>query len=290
MPRLYADRFRTTLATAITTTGQTTFGVASVSGFPTLAAGDFVIISVTSTDGATNERMRVNAAPSGSTFTVVRGAEGSAAATFSTGAIVDIRLTATAAGSINATPIRPVAGGRYFYPGAFSWTVANSTTAPLLGEMNCFPILIPRAGTIDRMGLTVSTRDTVNATAVLRFGLYAYDDATDLPGTLINDAGTVTVFNAGGGSVNSEVTCSIPVTPGWYFAAVARQGTANVASLLTIGAAGATSFGSPSNTALASLGSQRGMIRFGASGALPTTTGAVSGTTDGTLPLYIRLA
>lgn len=286
MPRLYANRASTTLVGNISDSA-TSWTVADGSFFPAPTFGNVAVVTIE--QAATFERVLLTAR-SGNTFTVTRGADGTTAAAFTEGATVVLRPTASMAHNTNLTISRPIPLGYYFYPGVFTWVVGTTTTVPVNGQMNCFPILIPRRGTIDRMGLTVTTRDTVNTDAVLRFGLYSYDEATDQPGVLIADAGTVTAYNAAAGSVDAEVTTSIAVEAGWYVAAVARQGTANVAAVRSISSTGAMSLSSPANTSLASLGVQRGMWRYSATGALPSTPGSLVGTVDGTLPIYIRLS
>ena len=74
----YANGVATTLASDITTTNGTSLSVASASGFP--STGNFRVLI--------DSELLICTAVSGTTFTVIRGAEGTTAATHSSGATV----------------------------------------------------------------------------------------------------------------------------------------------------------------------------------------------------------
>lgn len=84
----------TTLAAAITTTGQTAISVASATGLPTLAAGDWTYLTLS--DGAKNnpetqwEVVKVTAI-SGTSLTVVRGQDNTSAHTWASGDWIQAR-------------------------------------------------------------------------------------------------------------------------------------------------------------------------------------------------------
>ena len=102
----YTNFATTTIATAITTTTQTSIVVADGDAFPVAASGtSFFDITVTKANG-TREIMRVVAHTSNSeTFTIGikgsasanssgRGVDNTSATTFSVGDVVELRLTA----------------------------------------------------------------------------------------------------------------------------------------------------------------------------------------------------
>jgi len=96
MPRIYVNNFNTTLSAAIVSTGATSITIASATGLPTLATGEYYLLTID--DGTNIEIVKVTAR-SGTTLTVVRGQEGTTAATFASGVAVEMR--ATAGGMVN---------------------------------------------------------------------------------------------------------------------------------------------------------------------------------------------
>lgn len=92
MAVLYTNNATTTLASAITNVA-TSLTVASGKGalFPTPTGGDFFYATLVS--GSTVEVVKVTARAT-DTFTIVRAQEGTTASAFSTGATVELRLTA----------------------------------------------------------------------------------------------------------------------------------------------------------------------------------------------------
>lgn len=98
MARLFANNAQTTLSAAITTTGQTTITVADGSVFPNPVSPDYFTCTLTQA-GSTEtswEEVKVTAR-SGNTLTIVRGIEGTTAATWASGDKCEIRWTAAAA-------------------------------------------------------------------------------------------------------------------------------------------------------------------------------------------------
>jgi len=96
MTKLFSNNAETTLAAGITTTGQTSISVTDGSVFPNPVAPDYFIATITQAATETSwEEVKVTARSS-NTLTVVRGQEGSAAATWLSGDKIEIRWTAAA--------------------------------------------------------------------------------------------------------------------------------------------------------------------------------------------------
>jgi len=87
----FANNATTTLVSGITSS-ETSISVADSSAFPVLGAGDYTYVTFDDKAG-TREVVRVTAISS-NTFTVVRGQDGTSAASFSSGDQVELRLTA----------------------------------------------------------------------------------------------------------------------------------------------------------------------------------------------------
>lgn len=79
-------------------------------------------------------------------------------------------------------------GAYYYVPGA-----STGEQVPLEGTLYATPFPLPRAMTIDRIGLYISTQG--GAGEVIRLGIY--EDSAGLPGTLVLDAGTVSATTTG---------------------------------------------------------------------------------------------
>jgi hypothetical protein len=126
----------------------------------------------------------------------------------------DLLSGSSGGGSGDLTPL--IGSGRYFGNGNPSQNSNSNGGA----EANAIavPLLLPRSGTLDRIGIIVPTGGAGSAGALLRLGLY--DFGAGYPGALILDAGTVD------GSTDGQkfITISQAVTAGWIFAVVAWQG------------------------------------------------------------------
>jgi len=91
----FSNNYSTTLSAGINST-TTTVVVQSVSGLPTLGVGDYTYLTIdTDTATPTLEVIKVTAVNAGTnTLTVVRGQDGTTAASFSTGTKVELRVNA----------------------------------------------------------------------------------------------------------------------------------------------------------------------------------------------------
>ena len=97
----FANNVSTSLSAAINAT-QTTISVADASGLPTLSSGDYIYLTIdTDTNSPTIEVVKVTGV-STNTLTVVRGQDGTTASSFSSGAKVELRVTAAALDDISS--------------------------------------------------------------------------------------------------------------------------------------------------------------------------------------------
>ena len=90
--QIFVNNVATTLASAITSTSQTSMIITSATGFPTLAGGDWAIATLVDSSG--NKEIVKITAIAGTTCTITRGEESTTARTFAAGSIVSLRLTA----------------------------------------------------------------------------------------------------------------------------------------------------------------------------------------------------
>jgi hypothetical protein len=97
----FANNVSTTLSSAINAS-QTTISVTDASGLPALSSGDYVYLTLDSNDSSpTLEVVKVTAISSNS-LTVVRGRDGTTASSFSSGAKVELRITAAGLDDISS--------------------------------------------------------------------------------------------------------------------------------------------------------------------------------------------
>lgn len=91
--QLLVNNVATTLATDITTTVQTVMVITSITGFPSITGGDWIIATLVDSSG--NKEIVKITAMTGATCTIVRGQESTSARTFlaSGPTIVSLRLT-----------------------------------------------------------------------------------------------------------------------------------------------------------------------------------------------------
>lgn len=97
----YANDAKSTLASSVASSG-TSLTVASAASFPTLGAGDVMYLTLADALNSVTEIVKCTAV-SGTTFTVVRGHEGTSAMAWSAGSNVQIRITAGLISDLLAT-------------------------------------------------------------------------------------------------------------------------------------------------------------------------------------------
>ena len=106
--------------------------------------------------------------------------------------------------------IGTTAPNRYYIAGMDAQGALGALTAVTANTLYALPIMIGRGGTIDSVGVNVST--TVNSSNV-RMGIYR--NLNGIPGTLISDLGTVGTSNPAG---FKEITgLSIRLQPGLHW-------------------------------------------------------------------------
>lgn len=115
------------------------------------------------------------------------------------------------------------------------------------------PIYIDQTTTVDR--ITIRTANTFAGTATVRLGIYNNDATTGQPSTVLLDAGTVSATAA---STNYEITINQTLTTGFYWVAMAQQGTAPTTSTYF-----GNSIGSTVNLLMASFNSPGGNANVG---------------------------
>lgn len=115
------------------------------------------------------------------------------------------------------------------------------------------PIYIDQTTTVDR--IAIRTANTFAGTATVRLGIYNNDATTGQPSTVLLDAGTVSATVA---STNYEITINQTLTTGFYWVAMAQQGTAPTTSTYF-----GNSIGSTVNLLMASFNSPGGNANVG---------------------------
>ena len=88
----FSNKFSTTLSSGINNS-VTSLSIASATGFPSLSGGKHTYVTLDNGDGTTVEVVKVTGI-SGTTLTVTRGQDSTSAAAFSSGAKVELRVTA----------------------------------------------------------------------------------------------------------------------------------------------------------------------------------------------------
>ena len=97
MPQLFANNAASTLAAAITAADTSlTLAAGTGSKFPSLAAGDFFLLTLTQAGQETSWEIVEVTARAGDVLTVVRAQEGGVAAAWGIGAKAELRITAGA--------------------------------------------------------------------------------------------------------------------------------------------------------------------------------------------------
>jgi len=135
-----------------------------------------------------------------------------------------------------------------------------------------YPVYFPEAVAVDRVAVEVTTLGT----GVVRLGLYAHDNATGRPGSLLFDWGTASVTSTG----VKEVTISSTIPAGWAWLACAWQTTNTTAFGLR---ATSLSMNSNSPVYLGTTSASAGAVTVGGSYEASSVTGAF--TTLGSLTL-----
>lgn len=142
--------------------------------------------------------------------------------------------------------------------------VPGQTSAFTQGTVYVVPFWVPKAKTLDRIGIEVTT---VAGSSVVRLGIYN-DDGDGMAGTVLLDAGTI---DSSSGTTFKEINISQALSPGLYWLASCSQGGAPTlrASSGQAGAGASIGIGSEAASNLASnvMVGYRG--NTGVAGALP---------------------
>ena len=158
----------------------------------------------------------------GAASSIVLGNISTATRSIATGPVADGSVTSAkiADGTIQ---LGDLAAAPFILPGliANTWYSARQvyggdlTPASMAADrLQCVPIFIPKATTLTEMGVYRAGGTTASATA--RLGLYT-STSEGIPGTLVLDAGTVSVSTTGAKTITG---LSQALSAGWYWAAV----------------------------------------------------------------------
>lgn len=174
-------------------------------------------------------------------------------------------------------PVYGVLFGQQVITGRWYGTLvaaANNPTNPQ-DDLCLFPFVIPKAASFDRIAVNITT---AAASTTVRLGVYAHDPATENPGALLFDAGTVDSSTTG----TKEITISETLAAGIYwFATVSQGGTPALRGSLTWQSPFPTNdvfVGNAANPSFA-------LKQSGVSGALPASV-----TPDGQTNAFARMA
>lgn len=182
----------------------------------------------------------------------------------------------TSAAAAKADDVPFVSGGMY---GPTFQGVSLNSAVMTQDELNYFPIWIPNACTIDRIGLECIT---LAGSTFFRLGLYSGASALgNVPTTLLVDGGQVSSGTTG---LKTVTVSQIIAAPGWFWIACVAQGGAPAARTNSgnkIPWIPVTGAGNP--VAIAT-----GYVETGISGAL-TTPGTLTVGSNPYFP-YIRVA
>lgn len=113
-----------------------------------------------------------------------------------------------------------------FITNTYSW---NQNRTAVLNRTQFMPIWLSSAKTYDRIGCVGGS--TFSGTATVRLGIYAHDDSTVAPSTLVLDAGTVSVTSA---SSQFNITISQSLGVGWYWLAFNMQSAASTSTFFGV--------------------------------------------------------
>lgn len=205
----------TTLAAAMLI-GDTTLTVASSTGFPAAVTG------VSQFRTLIESEIVIVTNVSGVTWTVTRGAEGTAAAAHASAVAVNATVTAGALEQNSPRPTSaPTVGGTkdYIVPGVALRGVGNAAAigANLIIYL---PVVITEPKTLTEMAVEVTT---AVAASSLRIGLYRMNDVCQ-PTSLVFDSGLLGSATTG----KKSVTTSTSLAPGPYLAAVASDAAVQI--------------------------------------------------------------
>ena len=116
-------------------------------------------------------------------------------------------------------PFIPYSAGKYYSSPNIN---ALTTLALSANTLYGIPFLVPALVTATSINIEVTTQSAGNN---LRMGIY--NDSSGAPGSLVLDAGTVSLTGTGG----KAITISQSLSPGWYWLACVTNGTPTVRAL-----------------------------------------------------------
>lgn len=168
-----------------------------------------------------------------------------------------MRINELAATSI-APPWR--SGRYYFCPNTTS--VATSSGQGV-GSLRAVPFFVPNPVTLSKIGAEVTSAG--DAGSKYRLGIYA-DDGNGRPGRLIVDAGQIN----GDSETVQELTISVQIGPGWYWAAGVIQAVVTTQPTMRVSQNASFAVLLGSDSIPAANRTYSGFLRTGITGALDT--------------------
>lgn len=164
------------------------------------------------------------------------------------------------------------------------------------------PVYVPGTINIDRLSVSATYVDLEVSTPIVRLGVYRNNNSTGKPGTLVIDAGSVSVGPAAG--IYSADIASTQLTTGWYWfcaaestssdsywtGIVASKGQSTNVPAQFIGSTMAYRSLIPTSSATSNTGySYNGMGGTYAGGALPSTALSPSVTASNITKVFARV-
>ena len=146
---------------------------------------------------------------------------------------VPTRLAVGVNGKMLQADSTTTSGLAWNYPPALSWRSGQYYSVPhrsfgsssrTLNRTQFYPIYVPQALSVDRIGISVVLG--ASQTDVARLGIY--NDSDGVPSTVVLDAGTVSVSGANGTLGQFEITISQPLSVGWYWLAANVQSSTGI--------------------------------------------------------------
>lgn len=201
---------------------------------------------------------------------VLTAPRGTLAIDTTTGAVYQNTSGTTAWKALMQPTIRWISGRYYFVPDYTGTGAATLTTALL----RAVPFIVPNTVTLTKIGAEV----TIAGEAGSKYRLGIYSNTDGRPDALLLDAGTI----AGDSATVQELTISLTLTPGVYWAAGVTQVVVTTQPTMRVSASGTPVIPIDNGTTVPGAGAvPHGWAIAGITGALPNPFGTpvVSGST-----------
>jgi len=239
MPTLYNNNAFSTLAAAITSSGQTSVTVQTGHGdrFPIIVSPDVAFITLENTAG-TREVIKITARASASdVLTVTRGEEGTSATTWAIGDLIEQRITA---GELTDFRTRPGFTTTATSAGTLTLTKGSTEIQTLTGSTT-HTVVLPVVSTLytgksftinnNSTGIVTVNSSGSNAVVAIQPGNSADIICVLITGTTAASWTVMTAFGASNGALPGTLSVSGTAT----MAAINASGTVAMAGAATVG-------------------------------------------------------